>query len=244
MTARNPVKGRSRVTTRIVGVIASAADLRIGHRMREKPDLFELRLDYLAGNERRLERALGALDRPLIITARHPGEGGAHALKTSQRRELLTRFLPFAQYVDVELRSAESFHSLLRVGGNRKVKRILSFHDFDSSPTRGSLHAKARRAAALGADIFKIAVRTDTNAQLARLLEFFVAARSGISLSAMGIGRLGGISRVLLAQCGSVLTYAALGSKTVHGQLTVEELRLALRLFQSVALPAKKRHRQ
>jgi 3-dehydroquinate dehydratase-1 len=180
-----------------------------------------------------VERAIPALERPLIVTARHPAEGGVHALSTAGRRDLLARFLPFAKYVDVELRSAESFHSLLRVGGNRKVKRILSFHDFDSTPTRGSLHAKARRAAALGADIFKVAVRTDNNAQLARLLEFSVAARSIISLSAMGMGALGAISRVLLAQCGSVLTYAALSSRKIDGQMTVEELQLALRLFQA-----------
>jgi 3-dehydroquinate dehydratase len=42
----------------------------------------------------------------------------------------------------------------------------------------------------------------------------------------MGIGKLGAISRVLLARAGSVLIYASLGPATdVEGQLSLEQLR-------------------
>ena len=42
----------------------------------------------------------------------------------------------------------------------------------------------------------------------------------------MGIGRLGAISRVLLARAGSVLIYASVGAVTdVEGQLSLEQLR-------------------
>jgi 3-dehydroquinate dehydratase len=42
----------------------------------------------------------------------------------------------------------------------------------------------------------------------------------------MGIGRLGAISRVLLARAGSVLLYASIGSATeVEGQMSLAEVR-------------------
>ena len=46
------------------------------------------------------------------------------------------------------------------------------------------------------------------------------------ALAVMGIGRLGAISRVLLARAGSVLIYASVGAVTdVEGQLSLEQLR-------------------
>ena len=91
---------------RVVGVIASGADLQKAVRMRRPPDLFELRLDCLAAIADQMERALPKLRRPLIITARDPHEGGANKVPLRQRRDLLVRFLNHADYIDVELRSA------------------------------------------------------------------------------------------------------------------------------------------
>ena len=64
--------------------------------------------------------------------------------------------------------------------------------------------AKAHNAKALRADIFKVATRTDTPTELGRLLEFMTSSRWNVSLAVMGIGKLGAISRILLARAGSV----------------------------------------
>jgi len=74
--ARRSTKRRPRV----VGVIASRADLERAVRMRWPPDLFELRLDRLAGMADEVEKVLPRLRTPLIITARHPDEGGSGRL--------------------------------------------------------------------------------------------------------------------------------------------------------------------
>ncbi|PYL27996.1 MAG: 3-dehydroquinate dehydratase, partial [Verrucomicrobia bacterium] len=105
----------------------------------------------------------------------------------------------------------------------------LSFHDFKSTPSPRGLLAKAALAKVQGADIFKIATRTDTPAQLARLIDFVTDKDVDLPVSAMGIGRLGAISRLLLARCGSVLNYAALHRSQVEGQLPIDLLRSALR---------------
>jgi 3-dehydroquinate dehydratase len=88
------------------------------------------------------------------------------------------------------------------------------------------LAAKAREARSHGADIFKVATRTDTPIELGRLVEFMTSRPLDLAVAVMGIGKLGAISRVLLARAGSVLIYASVGAATdVEGQLSLEQLR-------------------
>jgi 3-dehydroquinate dehydratase-1 len=222
MMTRSPIKRRPRV----VGVIASRADLERAVRMRRPPDLFELRLDRLAGMANQVEDVIPKLRTPLIITARHPREGGANKLRLRQRRDLLARFLNHANYIDVELRSAPALRSSLKLAENKSVRRIISFHNFESTPSVRILSAKAHKARSRGADIFKVATRTDTPMQLGRLLQFMTSSRLDLALAVMGIGKLGAISRVLLARAGSVLIYASIGAVSdVEGQLSLEQLR-------------------
>ncbi len=222
MTARRSTKRRPR----IVGVIASRDDLERAVRIPRSPDLFELRLDRLTGVVDRLENALAKLHTLLIITARHPNEGGVGKLSLRQRRALLTRFLTHADYLDIELRSARALRGLLAIAEKKNVGRIISFHNFKSTPTARLLAAKARAAKAHGADIFKVATRTDTPMELGRLLDFMTNSRVDLPLAVMGIGKLGAISRVLLARAGSVLIYASLcAASDIEGQLSLEQLR-------------------
>src|SRR5438046_8355704 len=164
-----------------------------------------------------------------IVAAGDPRECGANNLSFQQRLDLLLRFLPYAKYLDVELRSTHGFKSLLERARKQHVCRILSFHDFKSTPSPRSLGARAASAKAHGADIFKVATRTDTPAELARLVDFVMNKGVDLSVSAMGIGRLGAISRLLLASYGSVLNYGSLRQAQVEGQLPIELLRSALR---------------
>jgi 3-dehydroquinate dehydratase-1 len=228
MAGQKSIKTRPR-HYRIVGVIATCAELSLARRMSRPPDLFEVRLDRLIAIENQLERKMSMLATPLIITARHPAEGGANHLSIRRRRDLLVRFLPQAQYLDVELRSAHVFRALLDLARKNKVRRIISFHDFSSTPNPGRLRAKARAAKFHGADIFKVATRTDTPAQLARLLDFVADQDVDLPASAMGLGKLGAVSRLALTQSGSVLVYASLRNQHLEGQMSLEQLRAALR---------------
>jgi 3-dehydroquinate dehydratase I len=235
MTTRRPVKERSPRRNRmkagrplLVGVIASLADLRFALALREPADLFELRLDCLCDVVSQLERKLSILSAPIIITARDPREGGANNLPLNKRRELLLRFLPRAKYIDLELGSARAFQPLLAEARKRKVCVIFSFHDFRSTPSSRSLCAKAERAKTLGADIFKVATLTNKPADLARLVGFLSDRDVDLPVSAMGIGKLGAISRLLLVRCGSVLNYASLQQRLVEGQIPIDVLRSAL----------------
>jgi 3-dehydroquinate dehydratase-1 len=210
----------------VVGVIMSHTDLDFAVRMRKPPDLFELRLDHLVHIMDEVESKLSRLRAPLIVTARHPREGGANKLTLRRRRDLLSRFLPHAQHIDVELRSAAALKSLFQLARKKNVRRIISFHDLKATPDVTRLQVKARRAKFFDADIFKVATRTDTPAQLARLLDFFTRKEVDLAVSAMGVGKLGAISRVLLAHRGSALVYGSIGAASdIEGQMSLEQLR-------------------
>lgn len=216
----------------LVGVITSPRDLQTAARLRRPPPFFELRLDHLWPERDKLEKRISILAKRarLIVTARDPREGGANNLSAAQRRALQTRFLPIADYIDVELRSARSCRAILRLARSRAVGCILSFHDFESTPSIRRLQSKARAAKNHGADIFKLATRTDSERDVARLIEFFCSRHLDIAISAMGIGMLGRKSRRQLMKLGSVLVYGSLGENRAVGQPRLSELQRWLRL--------------
>ncbi len=228
MRAAGSVKAGG-IPPRLVAVIASPADLARALRLRRAPDLFELRLDALLPSLGELAEQLGALPARLLITARHGREGGHHDLSAARRRRLLLRFLPRAAWVDLELRSVTALRPVLQQAAQRGVRRIISVHEFTRTPEVARLREMAQAARAAGGDVFKLVTRTDTPAALQRLLEFAAfAQQQRLPFSAMGVGALGRTSRILLAQHGSVLHYAHLGTAMLPGQLSLPELRRTL----------------
>lgn len=228
MTHVRTVKART-ARPRIVAVLSSPDALQRGIRLRQLPDYFELRLDALVDFLPMLDVAIGKLRAPFIVTARHPLEGGLHQLSLTRRRQLLLRYLPIADFVDVELRSAKELRSVLDFATASNVKRILSVHEFKNPPAMKTLAALTHAANALSADIFKIVVRTETAAELTVLTTFLDSAKTGMPISAMGVGKLGRSSRRLLARRGSFLNYAHLGTSTAPGQFSLSELRRTLK---------------
>lgn len=225
MTRRQRVKGL-RLGPFLVGVVTSLGDLRAAARLRTGPDFFELRLDHLCDVLDDLERELPALrDKArLVFTARDAREGGARSLSHRQRQKLFARFLKYASYIDIELRSVRSFEPLLTEARKRKIGWIISVHNFTSTPSVRVLNAKARAASEFEADIFKIATRTDSKTELDRLVEFFLGYKADVAISAMGVGKLGRESRRQLMRLGSVLNYASVGSARIPGQPSLSEM--------------------
>ena len=212
-------------TPQVVAVISNFAELSRAKRLRQPPDLFELRLDGLSEALRELDRSIGRLRAPLILTARHPAEGAQQRLPRRHRAELLLRFLPRATYVDVELRSLAELAEVIAEAGRRQVRRIVSVHDLRRTPSVDAMLRLGARATAASPDVFKLVTRVDTPAGVDRLLTAFEILRTSFPVSAMGVGRFGRESRVELFARGSVLNYAHLGGGQVEGQLSLPELR-------------------
>jgi len=218
----------------VVGAVHSAGALRFARKIQPgEVDFLEIRVDNFADDPSPVLAALPQLRVPLLITVRHPAEGGAHRLGFPQRRDLFARFLPFASLIDVELRSWEKLAGTIEAARQAGVKIIASTHNFRVTPSEPGLRRAIRLAHAAGADICKIATVADDPAALARLLGL-LGRKQPLPLSVMAMGRFGKISRLLLAQAGSVLNYGYLDRPNANGQW---EARLLKKRLAELAEP-------
>lgn len=184
--------------------------------------LVEVRLDCLADHAAELPRAVSRIKLPVLLTARHPSEGGTKGLSAAQRMALLEPQLPRAAFVDVELRNAISLAGTIALARGYGVGIILSFHDFVRTPPLGQLRAKYQRARRLGADLVKMAVTLRSPRDLAALLLLQASAKGDLVL--MGMGPLGKVSRLVLPAVGTRLVYGFLDRPQVVGQWSAQVL--------------------
>jgi 3-dehydroquinate dehydratase-1 len=140
---------------------------------------------------------------------------------------VLSALLPLAAIVDIEVRSLPSLHSIVRQANESHVPVLASFHDFKKTPSPARLGEVIRQAEDQGVDALKIATHTATPVDVTRLLDLFSMTR--LPLAVMGMGPLGMSSRLLLANCGSVLNYGWIHAPNVPGQWAARELVKILR---------------
>ena len=219
-------------SSNVVGTIHSPQSLAAALKLLPGAvDFLELRVDSFASavDCALLEQSLPRLRTPLLLTVRHPLEGGAGRLATAQRRALYLRFLPWASLVDVELRSAETLRDVIAGARAQGAGVILSHHDFHKTPSPARLQTLWSAARRVGADVFKVAAVTDKARDVAVLLDFLTARRADApALAVMGMGAYGKVSRLVFAQAGSVLNYGFLDCAQVPGQWPAELLKRRL----------------
>jgi len=217
----------------IVGTIHSSAALKAGLRLKPGAvDFLEIRVDYFVNDINKLVTAVTKLAFPLIITVRHPEEGGSAPLTSAEREDLYRQFFPVAKLIDVELRSATSLSRVLKDAKKAHIGRILSWHDFEKTPSTAGLQSRWEKARTFAPEVIKFATRTRTAADLARLIDFQARAPRRPCLSLMGMREFGMISRLALAQTGSVLNYGYLGELQVPGQWSARLLKERLQEIQ------------
>lgn len=181
-------------------------------------DLVEVRLDLLPGRRggSRPWEHLAAI--PLLFTARRGDEGGAGELPAAERQKLIEAVLADAACFDIEVASIGEMSGIIATLAGQGTPWIASYHDFSRLPDSETLRTAAVRARDAGASAFKVAAKLENTADLARLADFQLADHD-IPVASMGMGPLAPVSRLLCAQCGSVLNYGFLGdTPTAPGQ--------------------------
>ena len=201
----------------LVGTVHDLPSLRRARRLATlpaPPDWLEIRLDATVPPPEawsQLER------RPLLLTVRSAAEGGKRRLSASERQRLFLDHLSHASHLDLEIASLQELRTVQAAARRAGVGVLASFHDFEGTPSVRRLTGLADRAVSAGAAVLKVATTTDDAAALARLLEFIGIERR-LPISAMGMGRLGRVSRLALAAAGSILNYVSLGPPAATGQ--------------------------
>lgn len=212
-----------------VGVVADAAALQHFTSLDAASranlcDVAELRLDQLKMPAAELRNALAGNTLPLLLTARHPAEGGQGPEDPAARAAMIEPLLDLATLIDVELRSVAQMQGLVQKARAAGVPVVGSFHDFQATPTDEVLRGAVGFAEQAGLGGVKIATYLNTQDDLARLMKL-AGETHRLRLSAMGMGPWGRVSRLVLAKCGSLLNYGFIGASNAPGQWPVARLK-------------------
>lgn len=205
--------------------------------------LVELRLDFI-GRAVNLGRLLNDRPTQVVATVRRREDGGRWMGSEPDRRMLLrSAIVSGVEYVDLE---ADIAGEIPRYG---TTKRIVSFHDFTSTPDNlEELHAAM---AAEDADIVKIATMANTFADNVRMLSLVRNAK--VPTIGICMGEMGMMTRILASRVGSPFTYATysadrklapgqLNYKVMHDLYRYDEIDNETELFGVVADPVAHSH--
>ncbi len=201
--------------------------LAIADSVASQVDVLEIRLDYLALPA--VSPFLNTLATPLLFTNRPVWEGGEFAGHEEERMgPLLEAVAENSGYVDLELLAPDDSHLRMRMALQQSsTKLILSWHNFQDTPTREELVGRMALMQDKGADIGKIITTAHNHQDVLRVLQLQeVAEQLGFPLIAFCMGRPGVVSRVATCSLGGYMTYCAVSEleATAPGQLSVMAL--------------------
>ncbi len=199
-------------------------------------DILELRVDKLAfATDAAKVTALGQAVRkvlngkPLLLTFRTKPEGGEKAPGDARYSELYQQWLAagFADLIDIEMRIGETaVRELIAKAHQHHVATIVSYHDFNGTPTNEAMLQRLAQQAYYGADVLKLAVMPTSPEDVNRLtsITWQMRQRSDKPLLTMAMGGQGTVTRLSGEIYGSNLTFGSMGNASAPGQIDVKVL--------------------
>ena len=193
----------------------------------EDADVIEIRLDGLTKPE--IEPFIERIKTPLLFTNRPDWEGGLWCDDETKRLALLKQVISVhGAYVDIELRTEQILRrEIINLAAKNKSNTIVSWHDFQTTPSAAQLEHIFHEQIESGADIGKIVTMAHDYADVLRVLSLqTLAHENDFPLIAFCMGEAGRISRLATLDLGGYMTYAApeSGKSTAPGQLSVSTL--------------------
>jgi len=199
-------------------------------------DLLELRIDLIADLD--LPALVKGKTGPVLITNRRREEGGGFRGTEEERIFLLCEAVRLkAEYVDMEVATDDGLARRVLdavAGKGCYTKIIISFHDFNATPTEKALRRIWGACREKGGDIVKIVTHARGSEDNLRVLSLIPYSRKrGQDIIAFCMGEQGRISRIMAPLLGSYLTFAALdkGEESAPGQMTVAEMKQVLNII-------------
>ena len=184
-------------------------------------DLFEVRIDLIGDSWTDVARQL---KKPWIACNRMVEEGGKWEGNEARRIERLLQAIELgAKIVDIEY-NAKNVENIIKLI-KKRAECLLSFHDFQKTPSLDVLKQIVNKELKAGADICKVVTTAQTfedNLAVMRLFSEFPDAK----MVAFAMGTQGFISRVMAPLIGAHFTYGAVqkGTESAPGQLPVSDM--------------------
>jgi len=182
-----------------------------------KTEFAEIRIDQLDLSDDQFS-SLFAMKKKTIATCR-PGKD------VDQRLALLKLAIESgAGYVDIEYESDTTFRTeLLNYAHAHNTLVIISYHNFESTPSTKELNQIIDQSFKWGADRVKITTTASSQVDCARVISLYENHKN---LIAFCMGEIGTITRVAAPLLGAEFTYASISKAlaTAPGQITVDGL--------------------
>ena len=207
-------------------------EMQVAEARRAGMDIAELRIDHFAdctpGRVLEVIRRFGGT--PILATIRSQAEGGKWTAAEKERAALFEDILPAVDAIDIELSSSSILTRVVDAARAAKKPVVVSYHNFESTPSLDALDSIANRARASGADIVKVAALTASPEDVQTLVQFTLRHREK-GVVAIGMGDTGMATRIFFPLLGSLFTFASFGEGTAAGQLSLEETARLLQTF-------------
>jgi len=207
------------VTSNDIGAIKSAEAL---------ADILELRMDLVGSGWQEIARQL---HKPWIATMRDGAHHGKFTGSEEERvGELMQAIKLGASTVDVEIDCPALEDVVKSIKG--RVKCLVSYHNWDGTPSLEQLSSTVQQQLAAGADICKVVTMARDvydNLTVLKLPGLF----PWIDIISFAMGPVGALSRVLSPLAGGYLTYASMNEAggSAPGQMSIEALRKIYRMI-------------
>lgn len=198
-------------------------------------DCVEIRLETIKGLDAKFikeifsSKAMDIAASKAIVASKAIATCRPGKIPDSKRKEVLLEAIRSgAAYVDIEVEAEDAYKKeIITAAKKAGCKVIVSYHNYEKTPTREELLETIRWCMETSPDIVKIACKAESAQDNARLLGLL---DSKMKMAVMGMGKQGRITRVTGHMLGNAITYVARekGRETAPGQMTRKELEEAV----------------
>ncbi len=246
-TAKLPI-----VCTPLVGCTRDAVLAEVRQVTPKKPDLLEWRVDFFDGIGNHadvvalatdIRNAAGGI--PVLFTRRSSREGGEKI--ALDEAAVLAMYAAVMESRTIELIDYEMVNDAAHIAQVRAISKangiqlVLSFHNFQATPSCQELCDKFELAQNLGGDIAKVAVMPQRLEDVLTVLSATLASsqKLDIPLISMSMGAYGSLTRLFGWTCGSAMSFAVGAASSAPGQVPIEDLHAVLEILNKSLAPKK-----
>lgn len=197
----------------------------------EVADLIELRVDTIqdfASSD--INTIREHTTKEAIWTCRSKEEGGSYEGTEEERVALIQKGIGLFEYVDIELKTVQSHDFTC----NEKSKIIISYHNFQETPSYWDMQKILFEMNQHKPDIIKIAAMVNEEYELTKLYRLLTNKPHHEERIVVGMGEKGKQSRIVGPLLGSYLTYAKTEwGESAPGQIEIRALQNMYRILSS-----------
>lgn len=200
-------------------VIVTESNIKRAISIAEKFSIAEIRMDICQFRSQYLSEIF-SLPIETIATYREADSTNASVQKMEQLKKAISAG---ATYIDVELTlNNQQRDDLISFAKGYSAKVIISYHNFDKTPSRNELKEIIDQSRQIGADIVKIATKVNFRDDCLNLLNLYQGEEN---IVAFGMGEDAKFTRITSLFLGAPFTYVHYisGSKTAEGQIGYKE---------------------